>query len=310
MLAAFADALRQASPGAFGLGLLLATLACAFVSRYAYRALACKRLIEDTPTSRLRSVTQGFVELTGTARVFDGDPIVAPLSMRHCCWYRYSVQERDRGSRANAEWLTVESETSSAVFMLDDGDGICGIDPEGAQVTPSTRRVWYGNERMPWREPPHESFLGWMVGGRYRYSEERIDLGVELIAIGHLATHGGAAPALEDLDVAGILRDWKTDRAALLARYDRDGNGELSPEEWEQARRDARALAAEQAATAAVAPGIDLVSRPASGERPFILAAVSEETLRRRELLRAWIAGSLSFALTLGIVWALGLRLN
>ena len=57
--------------------------------RIAYATLARKRLIEDTPTSRIRSAPQGFVELAGVAGVFEGEPIIAPLTQRPCCWYRY-----------------------------------------------------------------------------------------------------------------------------------------------------------------------------------------------------------------------------
>ena len=53
-------------------------------------------------------------------------------------------------------------------------------------------------------------------------------------------THGGAAPALAESDVAQILREWKADKAQLLARYDRNGNGEIDMDEWEAARSDAR----------------------------------------------------------------------
>ena len=40
--------------------------------------MAHKRLIEDMPTTRLRAAAQGYVELKGTARLFAGEPIVAP----------------------------------------------------------------------------------------------------------------------------------------------------------------------------------------------------------------------------------------
>ncbi len=298
-----------ASPGAFWTTAAVAAALCACAARHAYRALAHQRLLEDTPTSRLRSVTQGFVELAGTARVFDGDPIISPLSMRHCCWYRYHVEERERDHRGRSDWRTVERDTSTAIFMLDDGEGVCGIDPDGAKITPSLRRIWYGNERMPWREPGTDGFLAWLAGGRYRYTEERIDVGVELLAMGHLVTHGGAAPSVAEVDVAQILRSWKADRSSLLARYDRDGDGDLSPEEWEQARTDARAEAHANSAASSVAPNVDLLSCPPGGDRPFILAATTEEALVRRKLLEGLGTSLLAFGLAICIGWALTLRL-
>lgn len=276
---------------------------------FSYRALARKRLIEDTPTSRLRSVSQGFVELAGVAGVFEGEPIVCPISNAACCWYRYSIEER-RGAHSEERWRTISRETSTAIFKLDDGDGICGIDPEGASVTPSFRRVSYGNEQNPWYETPVSGVAGWLGQKRFRFTEERIDIGADLYAMGHLTTHGGAAPALAETDVAQILREWKADKAQLLARYDRNGNGEIDLEEWEQARSDARSEAAAQAASAAVGPAVDLLAKPRHGGRPFIIAATREEDLRSRHLRS--LAIGLVCALGLGALglWALAIRVG
>ncbi len=290
----------------FGLGLVGFVVAAVVT----YRSLTHKRLIEDTPTSRLRSVSQGFVELQGTAAVFEGEAIVSPVSNTPCCWYRYKVEERSSSGNLKNEdrWRTIESDTSTAIFKLDDGTGICGIDPEGARVTPSLKKVWYSNERHPWYEAATTGLAGWLGNKRYRFTEERIELGAALYALGHLITHGGAAPALAESDVAQILREWKADKAQLLARYDRNSNGEIDMDEWEAARSDARREAAAQIATAAVAPAVDLLAKPRGGGRPFIIAATHEDDLRARHLRH--LAAGLVIAVGLGVlgVWALVVR--
>ena len=126
--------------------------------------------------------------------------------------------------------------------------------------------------------------------------------------MGHLITHGGAAPALAESDVAQILREWKADKAQLLARYDRNSNGEIDMDEWEAARSDARREAAAQVETAAVAPAVDLLAKPRSGGRPFIIAATHEDDLRARHLRH--LAAGLVIAVGLGVlgVWALVVR--
>jgi len=43
-----------------------------------------KRMMENTPTSRIRSAAQGFVELEGTGLLLEGPPIIAPLSGMTC----------------------------------------------------------------------------------------------------------------------------------------------------------------------------------------------------------------------------------
>ena len=75
-------AIATAPADNFWWGIAGASLLMLGTGRIAYATLARKRLIEDTPTSRIRSAPQGFVELAGVAGVFEGEPIIAPLTQR------------------------------------------------------------------------------------------------------------------------------------------------------------------------------------------------------------------------------------
>ena len=86
------------------------------------------RLIEDTPTSKIRSSTQGYVELHGTAKWMEGPEIHAPLSGQPCVWYSYSVEEYVQ--HAKQKWRRIDSETSGHLFLLEDETGACLIDPQ------------------------------------------------------------------------------------------------------------------------------------------------------------------------------------
>ena len=46
----------------------------------AFKGLHKSRLLEDTPTSLIRSASQGYVEFEGTGRRLDGEPVIAPLT--------------------------------------------------------------------------------------------------------------------------------------------------------------------------------------------------------------------------------------
>ena len=50
---------------------------------FAFRWLHIARMIEDTPTSRVRSAAQGYVEVAGRCRPLDGARNLAPLPARH-----------------------------------------------------------------------------------------------------------------------------------------------------------------------------------------------------------------------------------
>jgi len=57
-------------------------------------ALNRLRAIRDTPTSKIASAAQGYVELTGRGHPF-GEPLMGQLSRLPCLWYRY----KDRTAR-------------------------------------------------------------------------------------------------------------------------------------------------------------------------------------------------------------------
>ena len=52
------------------------------------------RALEDTPASRIRSASQGYVEFSGHARALPGEPVVSPLTGRRCVWWQYRVEQR------------------------------------------------------------------------------------------------------------------------------------------------------------------------------------------------------------------------
>lgn len=250
------------------------------------------RLIEDAPTALIRSAHQGYVELNGTAAVLPGPPVIAHLSQTPCCWYSYKIEkQRDKG------WSTVASGSSDDLFVLRDATGECVIDPEGAKVHTLHKQTWYGGRQPDGRSRPYpkhpllrdaaDKFGTWRLLGRhvqigvgnYRYSERVLLEGDPLYAIGWFRSsdHSDRARAVEDLR-GQILREWKT-QPEQLARFDANQDGEIDAYEWEQARRAARAQAAEQWAEQAAKPATHMLSKPAN--RPYLLANKPEAELIR-----------------------------
>lgn len=307
MLGQFTSAITGLAAQEFWVFLGGVTIGALVTLRVGYRALAHKRLVEDTPTTLLRSAAQGTVEISGIARLFDGERIFAPLTGRECCWYRYAIERRQRDERGRTRWTPVERGISPHLFMLDDGTGTCAVDPEGADVMPSIRNAWRGNSRIPPRLSAQPGRFMRLYGHEYRYSEELLEIGKPLYALGFLRTHGGAAtPADQSAETAARLRALKSDRTTLLQRYDRDGNGEIDLHEWEQARRDAEAETRAAHATGASLPlAVDVLARPADGNQPFLLSAESESQLRRRHAAAGF--GWLAAGVVLVLIGALGL---
>lgn len=291
----------------------LLTLAALY---FAFRNLARARIIEDTPTSRIRSAPQGYVELSGEAAAMPGEPILSPLTKTPCCWFRYKIERKgDKG------WNRVKSGQSDGLFLLRDETGECIIDPDDAEVSPKEKNIWYGGSAFP-ATAPAASFsshgrmhatLGLRVnfsgsGGNYRYTEEAIYPGERLYAIGLFKSFGETDRlAMREERIKARLSQWKSDHAGLLERFDRDGNGEIDLVEWEVARRAAkREVTREQLQEDQ--QSMHTLSNTTSSRRPFLLSAHAEFDLVKR--FRYFAIGSISGFFIFGSItlWMLSSR--
>ncbi len=105
-------------------------LGCAYGS---FSRLHSARIIEDTPTSKIRSAHQGYVELIGFAKTGATELLLSGLSQTPCLWYRYNI-ERYESSGKNSHWRSVERKTSEQPFILNDGTGDCIVYPDRAEM--------------------------------------------------------------------------------------------------------------------------------------------------------------------------------
>ena len=276
----------------FKFWLLVLGLAAAAVYSfwYACRSWAKNRAIEDTPTSRIRSAAQGYVELSGRGALPPNAENKGPLTGIPCTWWRYRIEERSRSGRSRS-WSTIQSDTSETPFLLDDGTGQCLVDPRGAEVFPGVSDVWYGPTEWPEVHIPNGSgifgkLVDTFVTDKYRYTEHRLQPHEHVCALGAFRNAGGLSVENPDDAAAELLREWKHDQAGLLARFDSDHDGVISPAEWDQARAAARAQVLQARAAAPPAPSVNVLGDPADG-RAFLLAASEGESLAQRFRRRA-----------------------
>jgi hypothetical protein len=276
----------------FKFWLIVAGLAGAAVYSfwYAFKAWAKNRVIEDTPTSRVRSAAQGYVELTGHGVQPPDAQLKGPLTGLPCTWWRYKIEERRYSGRSRS-WTTVQNDTSAVPFLLDDGTGQCLIDPRGAEVFPGATDVWYGPSEWPEMHIPNGTgIFGRLTDAfftdRYRYTEHRLQPHEQVYAIGAFRCVGGVSVENPEGAVAELLRAWKQDQAALLARFDTNHDGTLSSAEWDQARAAARKQVLDGRVAQIQPPSLNVLSDPLDG-RSFLLAASDGETLAQRFRRRA-----------------------
>ncbi len=304
----------------FGLFFCLAVAVCVAGFYVGFRSLRRARVIENTPTAKIKFAQQGYVELDAAAAPMKAGAIPAPLTGTDCCWYRFKVEKK-----GNKNWRVVEKDTSDCPFLLRDETGECVLEPQGAEVTTADRNVWYGSTRYPegksrerWGAPSRKAG-GWVdilnkdlsIGGRYRYTEERIRPGELVYAIGQFKS-------LDDIDFqtarrersGRLLREWKRDHSGLLKRFDRDGDGKIDTYEWEKARQAALHQAGREQQDILSGMPAHTLGATGSRRRPFLLSTLPQFDLVRRFRLMA--AGSLAAFFVAGVIaaWMFGTRFS
>ena len=257
------------------------------------------------PTSKVRSAAQGFVELSGIQNALEGTPLSAPLTGSACTWWDYKIEKRKRRRSSSGQnsdrWVTVERETSVGFFSLKDDTGEILVNPMGADVTPSAKKVWHGNARRP----NSGGGSGGFMGRRCRYTERIMRPGEPIYALGHFETWSNVAGTKERAEKRGeIIAGWKKDAGELVRRFDEDGDGRVDEDEWENAREAAQVLVEEQMAEAAMKPGVDVLMKPEE-DHPFILSTKSQDELTKAYRWRAlggvllFLVGLAAFGVTL-----------
>ena len=268
------------------------------------------RYLLDTPTSKVRSAAQGYVELYGVLKEGEG-LLRAPLSDEQCVWWSFAIDEQVHSGKDNKRWQQVEKGASTAHVCLSDGTGDCLIDPAGAQVIPMTKQVWYGSARHPLKEQMRKSFLHSMLRGvkRYRYTEQRLHVSEPLYAIGDFFTRGGGHDAFDVTASQGaIVREWKSDYPGLLRRFDRDRNGQLDEQEWQRVRDSAKAEALRLHRLRSAEPAQHYLRKPQEGQ-PFILSSYGEDDIAKRFYWQAILGAVLCIASALGAAYIINTQL-
>ncbi|MGC2165472.1 MAG: hypothetical protein WA632_05610, partial [Gallionella sp.] len=154
------------------------------------------RAIRDTPTSRVASAAQGYVELRGTGRIVKGAPLISKFTALPCLWYRYQVKHKDN----DGKWETLDSGESSDCFLLRDDSGACLVDPEQAEIITKHRDQWEKDG--------------------YQYTEWKLIGHDNLYVIGQFRTRSSSGEFDSRAELNALLAEWKKDTPALHARFD------------------------------------------------------------------------------------------
>lgn len=243
--------------------------------------LGRRRAMLDTPTSRVASAAQGFVELIGDGQPLADTQLISPYSQLPCLWYRYTLERREDG-----DWRQVEQGESDLPFNLADGSGSCEIDPQGAEISTT-----------------HQETL---TRGDHRTTEHVLLNGDRLYVLGEFISVNGSHSLLDARrDVGDLLGEWKADQSDLRRRFDLDGDGAIDEREWRLARLAAEREVARQHREIRGQPTRHLLRKPASG-KPFLISNHPPERLGQRY---RWLSAA-HLALLAGALFGIGWAMN
>ena len=122
---------RFSNTGSLCVMAAVGAIAGVFVFYSGFLALQRRRLILNTPSSKIRSAAMGLVEINGLA--CGPYTLTAPITRVPCHYYRTSVWQwiqRDK----NSGWELAAEESLHVPFFLDDNTGRVLVDPQGAEL--------------------------------------------------------------------------------------------------------------------------------------------------------------------------------
>jgi hypothetical protein len=219
---------------------------------YGYRRMFA---ISNMATSKIATAAQGYVELFGKISSNPENWVTSPATGMACVWYRYLIEEK-----SGDDWRIVDSGESSLTFEMEDATGVCTVDPEGAELVACDKTVKRESNR--------------------RITEYRLTKTVYVL--GEFSTLGGEHHQLDARhDIAKLLSEWKRDQVQLKSRFDKNRDGEIDLQEWEDARKAAALEVRKQHAEIRQTTPVVHIMRKPKGNRPYILSAQNPETLHR-----------------------------
>ena len=193
------------------------------------------------------------------------------------------------------------------------------MDPEDATVTPSFSKTWYGEREYQVTDMTSvDGVLDMLkVGNRnkYRFTEQRIDIGDYLYVLGRFNSIGGRRENFDKnfdkkAEVRDLLAKWKKMPDLIRARFDENDDGEIDMHEWQKVVEAAEQRVEKDLTERLVDQEIHTISKPIDSRRPFIISVENQEDIIHK--YRRFSIGSLLGFFLSGITffWGLGIRLS
>ena len=202
---------------------------------HGFRQLSRKRLMENIPTSRIRSIALGLVEISGKAEAIPGTVVPSPFTAKSCIYYFFRIEEYKRRGKSS-HWATIRKGEYRPEFYVRDDTGKILVNPEAAEYN-VPKDFEYNSGLL--NDPPakvkeflkenglsHDGFLG--LNKRMRYREYLIEPGQNVYVMGTAAND----PVVSEENTSGLVMQKGTNEKFFYIS-DQSEKGVLSSLKWQ-----------------------------------------------------------------------------
>lgn len=262
-----------------------------------FRKWRRKRLIENIPTSKIRSMAMGLVELQGKATQWLYT-LKGPLSGRDCVFYKFLVERYERRGK-NSSWVKVaDGGSNDNLFHLDDGTGKVLINPRRAEINLDQPDFFFESglfggdipsNLVNFLEQNSIRYQTWFGKQRMRFREWDICPNDQVYVLGSVARNENFVSDFK-IKLNERLKELKAKPEEMM-KFDSDGDGTVSVYEWEQAvARIKERMLQEQLTLPEQSQETNFVIDKGQEETIFIISEKSEKELLEKLYWQALLA--------------------
>ena len=282
---------------------------------HGFKRLRKKRIIENIPTSKVRSLAMGLVELVGKAK--KNSNLKGVFTQTECVYYRYTIERYRRGSRSGGHWVTVaKGDSGDCRFFLEDETGRVSILAKGADciMPPDFQHITRLGSGLPanieiFLNNNNIKYKGFFGYHRMRFKEWYICPGEEIYVLG-AAMKSNDSLESHRKKLMGRIAELKSD-SNKMAEVDLNKDGQISQDEWDRAvTKIEKELLEEELKGAQKDELSDVVIAKGQTEKIFIISDRTQKELTKKLTFQAFSGIFGGAALALAMLWYLLYRFN
>lgn len=274
-----------------------------------FKRLRRKRLIENIPTSTIRGLALGMVELIGKAK--RKNLLKSPLTGMDCVLYRYTVERYEQRGKSSRWVIVAEGNSFYCPFFVDDGTGQILVFPQGAEfILPTDYEFTSGwlssipQNLIEFMQNNGITYRGFLGNYQMRFKEWYVSEDDTVYVLG---TANKANDFMDDhkLRLLKRISELKKD-PNFMKEADVNKDGNVSQEEWAVAvSKVEQEVLQKELENNSSADVFDVIVSKTGNEKTFIISDQSQKELTHKLGMQATMGIFGGGILALAMLWLL-----